>query len=109
MAEVFATASEAEKPKSLRYAYVPNFTARLNTEAGLVFDLLLEQIDHPVLWKQSIQHLLEHGAEQTVEFGPGKVLTGHMKRISQPLGKSCESMNVADTAAIGALSTFIKK
>ena len=103
MAELFALATAAEKPRTPSYAYVPNRTARLNRETGLVFELLIEQVDHPVLWKQTIQSLLEAGATQGFEFGPGKVLAGLMKRVAQPMGKTCAMTSVGDSAGVIAL------
>jgi len=82
MAELFSGASPSEKPKSLLCPYVPNRTARLSQEPGVVLELLIDQIDHPVLWKQSVETLLNADFTQAVEFGPGKVLQGLCKRIA---------------------------
>jgi [acyl-carrier-protein] S-malonyltransferase len=43
-------------------------------------DLLLTQIDHPVLWMQSMQAAYEQGVRRFVEIGPGKVLSGLVRR-----------------------------
>lgn len=83
MSEVFMKTPAAEKPNSLRTAYVPNRTARISKEPGIILDLLIEQIDHPVLWKQSMSALLTQGYELAFEFGPGKVLQGLLKRIAK--------------------------
>ncbi len=83
MAELFAQAGAADKAKAPVYPYVPNRTARLTREPGVVFELLVEQVDHPVLWKQSVVALLEGGYTTAVEVGPGRVLAGLVKRIAQ--------------------------
>jgi [acyl-carrier-protein] S-malonyltransferase len=108
MAELFGLATAAERPRTPAFAYVPNRTARLNREAGLVFELLVDQVDHPVLWKQSMLALLDAGADSAIEFGPGKVLSGLMKRITQPTGKTCELQTVGDSAGIKALGALLK-
>jgi [acyl-carrier-protein] S-malonyltransferase len=101
IAEIFSKAAE---PASPACPYVPNRTGRLTTEPGAIFELLMEQIDHPVLWRQSMQTVLESGTiAGAVEFGPGKVLSGLMKRIAAPLDKKCELLNVADGATLLAL------
>ncbi|MEO5971217.1 MAG: ACP S-malonyltransferase, partial [Bdellovibrionia bacterium] len=82
MAEIFSQVEAAHKPKMPICPYVPNRTARMTREAGLVFELLIEQVDHPVLWKQSVTTLLDAGYTHSVEFGPGKVLSGLIKRIA---------------------------
>jgi [acyl-carrier-protein] S-malonyltransferase len=101
MAELFASASH--KPAAPAYAYIPNRTGRITREPGVVFELLIEQVDHPVLWKQSMQALLESGVTSAVEFGPGKVLSGLMKRIAQPIGKTCEMKAVGDSTSLKGL------
>ena len=104
MSEVFGNTST--KPQALLYPYIPNTSARITQEAGVVLDLLIEQIDHPVFWKQSMLHALERGTERVVEFGPGKVLIGLMKRIAQSVDKPYQSLNVSDSSGIHALEIF---
>lgn len=109
MANLFAEAKSDEKAKSPFCAYVPNRTGRITQEAGTVFQLLIEQVDHPVLWKQSITSLLLAGHETFVEFGPGKVLAGLNKRISQAAAKPCSSASFADSSSLKALEPFLKR
>lgn len=112
MAEVFSKTETSQQPKAPRFPYVPNRTARLTREPGLVLELLVEQIDHPVLWKQSILTFLgnsvQDSSERFVEFGPGKVLCGLIKRISSQAGKTCLSTSVGDTQSLNTLQTFLK-
>jgi [acyl-carrier-protein] S-malonyltransferase len=108
MAELFSQASESEKPKQPICSYVPNRTARLSQEAGLVFELLVEQIDHPVLWKHSVTTLLNSQFTTAIEFGPGKVLTGLIKRIASQTSQSCQLLSVSDSATLKTLEPLIK-
>ncbi|MBU1207367.1 MAG: ACP S-malonyltransferase [Proteobacteria bacterium] len=48
-------------------------------------ELLIKQIDHPVRWEECMQKLIRAGANLVLEVGPGKVLTGLMRRISKDL------------------------
>jgi len=48
-------------------------------------ELLIKQIDHPVRWEECMQKLICAGASLVLEVGPGKVLTGLMRRISKDL------------------------
>jgi len=58
-------------------------------------ELLVRQITSPVLWKQTIEHMLANGVERFVEIGPGKVLSGLVKRINR--GTQIENINsIAD-------------
>jgi [acyl-carrier-protein] S-malonyltransferase len=103
MAELFALCPESQKPKTPLCSYVPNRTARLSHEAGLIFELLIEQIDHPVLWKQSINTLLNQSFSTSVEFGAGKVLSGLIKRIATQSSKNCTFASVTDTSSLKSL------
>lgn len=105
MANLF---SQAQKPGLLTCPYVPNRTARVTQEAGVIYELLVEQVDHPVLWNQSMTGLLETDCLRFAEFGPGKVLTGMMKRIGQKTGKTPTSTNVSDLVGLKNLETFVK-
>lgn len=59
--------------------------------------LLIEQIDHPVLWTKTLKTALESKVELYVELGPGKVLTGLAKR-SLPKGTNILTVaNIAET------------
>lgn len=106
MAELFAAASGSEKPSSLRCAYVPNRTARLTAEPGVVFELLVDQVDNAVLWKQSVLALIQAGYATGVEFGPGKVLQGLCKRIAPEGMKPLALTGCGDSAAIKALAAL---
>ncbi|OGT60632.1 MAG: [acyl-carrier-protein] S-malonyltransferase [Gammaproteobacteria bacterium RIFCSPHIGHO2_12_FULL_45_12] len=46
-----------------------------------LFSNLSMQINHPVLWTQSIEYLLAKGETEFTEIGPGKVLTGLVRKI----------------------------
>jgi [acyl-carrier-protein] S-malonyltransferase len=107
MAQLFSDSSV--KPQAPSSPYVPNRTGRLTQEPGVVFELLVEQVDHPVLWKQTITSLLEQGHTTFAEFGPGKVLSGLMKRIAQPIGKTATSWNIADSATLKAFESAVKQ
>lgn len=55
--------------------------------------LLRDQIDHPVNWTETAELLLKEGASAFVEMGPGKVLTGLVKRVDRSANLfNCESM-----------------
>jgi [acyl-carrier-protein] S-malonyltransferase len=59
---------------------------------------LVEQLDHPVRWIETMQWLAAHGVRRVVECAPGKVLTGLARRISGEL----EGVAIQDTAALDA-------
>lgn len=46
---------------------------------------LIAQLTSPVCWTQSVQRMVTDGAEEFIELGPGKVLTGLIKRIKKAM------------------------
>jgi len=64
----------------------PPFFSSISCEyegaAGLE-DLMVRQIVSPVLWRQSIERLIEDGADRFLEVGNGKVLSGLIRRINR--------------------------
>ena len=59
-----------------------NVSAEVNLDVGRVKGLLAEQAMKPVRWEESVRRLESLGVSKIVEVGPGKVLTGLIKRIS---------------------------
>ena len=78
---------------------VTNVEARPNADKGRVKDLLVRQVSAPVLWDASVREMVSLGVSEFVEVGPGKVLSGLVKRID----KAVASKNVEDTAGIKAI------
>ncbi len=60
---------------------VTNVEARPNFAPERVKPLLVEQVSSPVRWEESIRQMIQEGVERFLEIGPGKVLSGLMKRI----------------------------
>ena len=58
-----------------------NVTAKPVTDSGGIKSLLNEQVTAPVRWEETIKNMIEDGAEEFYEIGPGKVLQGLLKRI----------------------------
>lgn len=62
---------------------VSNFDALPNQDETKVIDLLVEQVCAPVRWDESIVKMKELGVSRYVEIGPGRVLSGLIKRIDR--------------------------
>jgi [acyl-carrier-protein] S-malonyltransferase len=63
--------------------YVCNAEARYVTEAADVKSLLMRQVYSSVRWQQSIEAMIDDGVDTFVEVGPGKTLSGFMKKINR--------------------------
>ncbi|HEX9291260.1 MAG TPA: ACP S-malonyltransferase [Anaeromyxobacteraceae bacterium] len=79
-----------------RVAVVTNVEAKPNREVARIVPLLLEQVTSPVRWIECVQEMVRLGVTRMVEVGPGKVLSGLVKRID----KSVEVVNVEDPASL---------
>lgn len=61
-------------------------------------EALVEQLDHPVRWIETVQFLAAHGVQRIIECGPGKVLTGLCKRIAA----DADCISIQDSGALDA-------
>lgn len=69
--------------KSPQIPYVANVTAQYVTEAAPVKELLTRQVSSSVKWQQSVETMLADGVDTFVEIGPGRTLTGFMRKIDR--------------------------
>jgi [acyl-carrier-protein] S-malonyltransferase len=76
----------------LKIPVVTNVEAEANTSKDRVKELLVAQVSSPVRWEESIRKMIGEGIEEVLEIGPGKVLSGLMKRIDSRV----ETKNVED-------------
>jgi [acyl-carrier-protein] S-malonyltransferase len=66
-----------------RIPVITNVDAKPTTAAEDFKRKLVEQIDHSVLWDDSLRALLSNGAEAFIEVGAGKVLSSMIKRLDR--------------------------
>lgn len=65
---------------------VSNADASFLNDVGSIKDSLVRQLNSPLLWEDSIKNIADSGIETFVEVGPGKVLSGLIKRIVPEAG-----------------------
>jgi [acyl-carrier-protein] S-malonyltransferase len=58
-----------------------NYTAQSETNPDTIKKNLIQQLTAPVLWTKTIQNMVKNDAAQFIEFGPGEVLQGLIKKI----------------------------
>ena len=73
------------------YKIINNVTANPENDSNIIKKLLVDQISSTVKWRQSIIKMSETGVRNFVEIGPGKVLTGMVKRTLKEA--NCFSIN----------------
>ena len=63
--------------------YLTNVTADYVKDPAEVKDYLVRQVSSSVRWQQTIERLIADGAQEFVEIGPGRSLSGFMKKINR--------------------------
>jgi [acyl-carrier-protein] S-malonyltransferase len=63
--------------------YLTNVTADYVKDSSEVKDYLVRQVSSSVRWQQTIERLIADGADEFVEIGPGRSLSGFMKKINR--------------------------
>ena len=69
--------------KTSRNMMISNVTAKEVSLADDIKQLLVEQIENRVRWRESVLEMINNGVNQFIEIGPGKVLSGLIKRINK--------------------------
>ncbi len=64
---------------------ISNVTANEYKDENEIKKLLIEQIESPVRWRESIEYMIANGTDTFIEIGPGKVLAGLIKRINKDI------------------------
>jgi [acyl-carrier-protein] S-malonyltransferase len=84
--------------RDLTVPLVTNVDADLLTEGARVMDALVRQVTAPVRWEEVVLRLARAGVTTCVEVGPGKVLSGLIRRIVPEV----QVLNVEDRASLQA-------
>ena len=81
------------KFKNPNNVIISNVTGKEVNNSSQIKDLLIEQIESPVRWRESIIYMINKGVRKFIEIGPGKVLSGLIKGID----KSVNLISVNET------------
>ena len=73
---------------------ISNVDAQAQQTASAIRDLLVQQVSAPVQWTGCVATMIDMGCERFVECGPGKVLSGLVKRIDK--SKPCSVVETPD-------------
>ncbi|MBR3654999.1 MAG: ACP S-malonyltransferase [Elusimicrobia bacterium] len=85
-----------------KYPIITNCDAQFTKDSSLIKEKSVKQICNPVLWDTSISNAIANGFDTFIEIGPGRVLTGLMRRID----KTKKAMNIEN---IGNLEKVIEE
>ena len=72
---------------------VSNVTAKSTNNSNEIKNLLIKQISSKVRWRESVLFMIKNQVNEFIEIGPGKVLSGLIKRIDDKvLSKSINTI-----------------
>lgn len=83
---------------------ITNVTADYVASAEEIKPLLVRQVSSSVLWEKSVRRMLADGVDTFIEVGPGKALSGFMKKIN----KEVSILNVEDMKSLEATLAAVK-
>lgn len=75
---------------------IANVTGKEVKSPSEIRETLVKQVSNPVLWEDSIRVMLDRGVDTFIEIGPGKVLSGFVKKIN----KEVKSFNIDDIESL---------
>ena len=82
-----------------------NVTAKPETRGEEIRDVLVKQAASPVQWETSVRNMIADGVDTFIEVGPGRVLTGFVKKID----RSFTGQNVEDLASLEKTLAYLKE
>ena len=97
--EKLGQALEDVKIQKFAIPYVTNVTAQNVTEPDQVKNLLVKQVFSSVRWQQCVEQMISDGVDTFIEIGPGKTLTGFLKKINRNV-KALHVEKVEDLEAV---------
>jgi len=84
------------KFNDLDKSVISNVDGNLIRNKDEIIDKLVSQVSHSVLWQQSVEYMITQGVDTFVELGPGKSLSGFVKRIGKSMGKEVKTLSVSN-------------
>jgi len=87
------------------YGFVANTTGSEMYRIDEIKVSLAEQVGAPVLWQQSVEYLVQQGVDTFIEVGPGRVLSGLIKKIC----RSARVLNVEDCKTLDNTCALAKR
>ncbi|MDE0482608.1 MAG: ACP S-malonyltransferase [Candidatus Poribacteria bacterium] len=91
---------DSVKLNSSQIDIVMNVTGEFATDVDNIKHLLLQQITEPVQWENTLRTIEKNGITNFVEVGPGKVLSGLVKRTLP----ECSALNVEDVETLSLVT-----
>lgn len=102
--EKLAKELEGVEIKEMNIPVVTNVTGKIIESHDQIKELLINQVSRSVLWEDCVRTLIQNGVDTFIEVGPGKVLSGFIKKID----KEVKVLNVEDIASLNNTVAALK-
>jgi len=86
-----------------RMKVIANVDANYHRDEVAIRSSLTRQVTQPVLWQKCVERMIADGVERFVEIGPGRVLTGLMRKINRKV--PCINISNAEAVGLGAAAS----
>ncbi len=97
--EKLAKCLEEVTVSDIKVPYLTNVTADYVTDKNQVKELLQKQVSSSVKWQQSVEKMLADGVDTFIEIGPGKTLSGFMRKIDKEKKAVCLNVDKLEDLA----------
>lgn len=94
--ERFSDVLDGMKFSDLDVPLITNVDAKLVTLLSDIKGSLIRQLTNPVRWAESMSTLINLGFNTFIEVGPGRILSGLMRKIARDMGVKTDIMNIED-------------
>ena len=88
-----------------KYPIITNYDAQFTKDFSVIKEKSVKQVCNPVLWDKSITNAIENGFDTFIEIGPGRVLTGLMRKID----RTKKAMNIETIADLESVIEELNK
>ncbi|MTH52709.1 ACP S-malonyltransferase [Bacillus mangrovi] len=104
-ADLLAEVLDGMEIRDASIPVIANVTAQPAVDGTEIKQLLVQQLTSPVRWEESVRTMIENGVDTFVEIGPGKVLSGLIRKID----RSVKTYSVSDPESLQAAITALKE
>ncbi|MDP4083002.1 MAG: ACP S-malonyltransferase [Bacillota bacterium] len=94
--------------KNAQIPVIANVSAEPVLDASEMKEKLIEQLYSPVLWEDSVQKMIDLGVDTFIEIGPGKVLSGLVKKVNRAVKTFSVSDEVTAQTVVEALKEDLR-
>lgn len=94
--------------KDTKRKFISNVDGTLLSNKDEIKSKLVDQVSSSVLWQQSVEYMINNGVDTFIEIGPGKSLSGFVKRIGKAIGVDVKTLSVNNVESFNKAIEYLK-